>query len=319
MPSSPSDKDVQLTQVPEGIMPAVPPEQAVSVPEGATFVPGRIGIVCLGLMGGSFARAEHLGGHEVYAWNRTKSTLDFAMIDTVDGELTDETIPTCELLILSGYPAMTVEWLQEKADLISPGAIVIDTVGVKRAICEQCFPIAEGRPWHFVGCHPMAGTQYSGYAHSRANMFHNAPMVVVPPDTLQGLERLDVLDRLERLLSPCGFGTFTVTTAANHDAVIAFTSQLAHVVSNAYVKSPQATTHKGFSAGSYKDLTRVARLNATMWTELFLDDADFLSQEIGTLIDNLQQYKDAIDQRDAERLHDLLAEGDRRKREVEGK
>lgn len=319
MPSDSADKVTQLTEVPEGVMLTVPPERAYSVPQDATFVPGRVGIVCLGLMGGSFARAEHLAGHEVYAWNRTRSTLDFAMIDTVDGELTDQTIPTCELLILSGYPAMTIQWLQQNADLISPGAIVIDTVGVKRAICEACFPIAEGRPWYFIGCHPMAGTQYSGYAHSRANMFHNAPMVVVPPDSLQGLERLDVLDRLERLLSPCGFGAFTVTTAENHDAVIAFTSQLAHVVSNAYVKSPQAKTHKGFSAGSYKDLTRVARLNATMWTELFLDDADFLSREIGTLIQNLQQYKDAIDERDADRLHELLADGDRRKREVEGK
>lgn len=297
----------------------VSPEAAPSVPEGATFVPGRVGVVCLGLMGGSFARAEHLGGHEVYAWNRTRETLDFAMIDTVDGELTDEAIPTCELLILSGYPAMTVQWLRDKADLVSPGAIVIDTVGVKRAVCDQCFPIAEGRPWHFIGCHPMAGTQYSGYAHSRANMFHGAPMVVVPPESLQGLERLDVLDRLERLLAPCGFGTFTVTTAAHHDEVIAFTSQLCHVVSNAYVKSPNCQVHKGFSAGSYKDLTRVARLNAPMWRELFLDDADNLSFEIGNLIEHLQEYKDAIDARDGKRLEQLLAEGDRRKREVEGR
>ena len=288
------------------------------VASSATFVPGRIGVVGLGLIGGSFAKALHAGGSEVFAWNRTHSTLELAMIETVDAELTDEAIPTCELIILAGYPAASVEWLNEKADLISPGAIVIDAVGVKRSICEQCFAIADSHEWTFVGCHPMAGTQFSGYAHSRATMFKGAPLVVVPPE-MDDFERVEVLERLKQLLEPCGFGTFTLSTAEHHDEVIAFTSQLAHVVSNAYVKSPSARVHKGFSAGSYKDLTRVARLNATMWTELFLDDADYLSAEIGTLIDNLQQYKDAIDERDAERLHELLAEGDRRKREIEGK
>lgn len=283
-----------------------------------TFVPGRIGIVGLGLIGGSFAKALHAGGAEVYAWNRTRSTLELAMIDTVDGELTDDAINTCELIILAGYPAASVQWLKEKADLVSPGAIVIDAVGVKRTICEQCFAIAQGHGWTFIGCHPMAGTQYSGYAHSRANMFKGAPLVVVPPQ-MDDFERVAVLERLKQLLEPCGFGSFTLSTAEHHDEVIAFTSQLAHVVSNAYVKSPSARVHKGFSAGSYKDLTRVARLNADMWCELFLEDADNLSEEIGTLIDNLQQYKDAIDTRDAARLHDLLAEGDRRKREIEGR
>ena len=149
-------------------------------------------------------------------------------------------------------------------------------------------------------------------------MFKGAPMVVVPP-AMDDFERADMLEHLKELLAPCEFGTFTLATAGVHDEVIAFTSQLAHVVSNAYVKSPSARQHHGFSAGSYRDLTRVARLNAPMWTELFLDDADNLSREIGTLIDNLQQYKDAIDEGDAERLEKLLADGDRIKREIEGR
>ena len=283
-----------------------------SVPADATFVPGRVGILGLGLMGGSFAKALHEGGAEVYAWNRTRSTLELAMIETIDGELDDETVPTCELIVLAGYPKVSIEWLRTMAPRISPGAIVIDVVGVKKVVCDECFDIARDRQWHFVGCHPMAGTQYSGFAHARANMFHKAPMVVVPP-------AMDDFERLKALLEPCGFGSFTLSTAEYHDEVIAFTSQLAHVVSNAYVKSPSARVHKGFSAGSYKDLTRVARLNATMWTELFLDNAENLSSEIGILIDNLQQYKDAIDAGDADRLKALLEEGDRRKREVDGR
>ena len=143
-------------------------------------------------------------------------------------------------------------------------------------------------------------------------------MVVVPPLAVEGVERLDLLTHLVDLLEPCQFGSFTYATAEEHDFMIAYTSQLAHVVSNAYVKSPTAQSHKGFSAGSYRDLTRVARLNAPMWTELFLDNADYLSLEIGTLIDNLQAYKDAIDAGDATELERLLAEGDRLKREAEG-
>lgn len=290
----------------------------LSIPNNATFVAGRVGILGLGLMGGSFAKALHEGGVEVYAWNRTHATTELAMIETIDGELDEETVPTCELIILAGYPQVSIDWLRKMAPSISPGALVIDVVGVKRVICEACFGLASQYDWTFIGCHPMAGTQYSGFAHARANMFHKAPMVVVAPD-MDDFVRLDVLERLKELLAPCGFGMFTLSSARHHDEIIAFTSQLAHVVSNAYVKSPSARVHKGFSAGSYKDLTRVARLNATMWTELFLDNADFLSKEIGILIDNLQQYKDAIDAGDAQTLEALLREGDRRKREVEGR
>ena len=297
--------------------PALSEEVAAAIGDATpTFVPWRYGVVSLGLMGGSFAKAFHAAGHEVYAWNRTRATTELAQIEVIDGELTDEVIPTCELIVLAGYPQSVVDWLTQKADLVSPGAIVIDTVGVKRTICAECEALVSGRPFAFVGCHPMAGTQFSGFAHSRATMFKGAPLVVVPPD-IDEFVRLDVLERLQQLLEPCGFGSFTLATAEQHDRMIAYTSQLAHVVSNAYVKSPAAQAHKGFSAGSYKDLTRVARLNAPMWTELFLDNGDFLSDEIGSLIEHLQAYKDAIDSGDAATLEALLAEGDRLKREAE--
>ena len=286
--------------------------------QAPTFVPGRYGVVSLGLMGGSFAKAFAAAGAEVFAWNRTRSTLELAMIETVTGELDESTIPTCELIVLAGYPASTIEWLERYAPLVSPGAIVIDTVGVKRVICEKCEALCRNYPFTFVGCHPMAGTQFSGFAHARATMFKGAPMVVVPP-AMDEFERAGVLERLKELLAPCAFGSFTLATAAEHDRNIAFTSQLAHVVSNAYVKSPTARDHRGFSAGSYRDLTRVARLNAPMWTELFLDNADYLSDELGCIIRSLQAYKDAIDARDAELLEALLAEGDRIKREVEAR
>ncbi|MDY5004683.1 MAG: prephenate dehydrogenase [Atopobiaceae bacterium] len=283
-----------------------------------TFVPGRVGIISLGLMGGSFAKAFAAAGIEVYGRDISEDVLEMAEIETIKGELTDEIVPTCELIVLAGYPKVAISELKRIAPLVSPGAIVMDTGGVKKVICDACFPVAENHPFTFVGCHPMAGTQYSGFAHARANMFHGAPLVIVPPK-MDDFERLDLLERMKQLLAPQGFATFTLTTAERHDEIIAFTSQLAHVVSNAYVKSPEAKVHKGFSAGSYKDLTRVARLNPDMWTELFLEDADNLSREIGCLIGHLQEYKDAIDARDSRHLRELLADGDRRKREIEGR
>lgn len=283
-----------------------------------TFVPGRVGIISLGLMGGSFAKAFAAAGVEVYGRDFSEDVLEMAEIETIKGELTDEIVPTCELIVLAGYPKVAISELKRIAPLVSPGAIIMDTGGVKKVICDACFPVAENYPFTFVGCHPMAGTQYSGFAHARANMFHGAPLVIVPPK-MDDFERLDLLERMKQLLAPLGFATFTLTTAERHDEIIAFTSQLAHVVSNAYVKSPEAKVHKGFSAGSYKDLTRVARLNPDMWTELFLEDADNLSREIGCLIGHLQEYKDAIDARDSKHLRELLADGDRRKREIEGR
>lgn len=287
--------------------------------EQQVLIPGRVGIIGLGLIGGSFARALSKGQREVYAYDPNVEIVDLASIDTIEGPLTNDIIPTCELIVLACYPAACVTWLEDHARLVSPQAIVIDTGGVKRAICNPCFEIAAQAGITFLGCHPMAGTQFSGYAHSRADMFRHAPMVVCPPPTLTDVDCLEVVDRLQQLLEPCGFERYTVTTPERHDEVIAYTSQLAHVVSNAYVKSPTLQLRKGFSAGSYKDLTRVAQLNPDMWSELFLADADCLSNEIALLIEELQDYKDAIDARDAQRLRELLAAGDALKRaDIEG-
>ena len=283
----------------------------------STFVPGRVGVVGLGLIGGSFVRAFHAAGREVFAFNRTHATLELAMIETVDGELNAETVPTCELIILAGYPEASVAWLEEHADFVSADAIVIDAAGVKRRLCERCFALAEERDWTFVGCHPMAGTQFSGYAHSRANMFEGAPLVVVPP-AMDDFARAEVLERLKKLLAPCGFGSFTLSSAALHDEVIAFTSQLAHVVSNAYIKSPTALRHKGFSAGSYKDMTRVAWLDSAMWAELFLENRDYVLSELDTFLRSMEQYRAALQAGDEETLRALLEEGRNRKEEVDG-
>lgn len=275
----------------------------------------KVGILGLGLIGGSLARAYALEGHTVYACNRSESMLSFAMLaGAVHGKLDAETIPACELILLAIYPGGSAAWLEENAHLVSQKVLVIDCCGIKREICQRCFPLAEKYGFTFVGGHPMAGSQFSGFKYSRANLYEGAPMVLVPPV----FDDIALLDRVKKALQPCRFGSFSVTTAEAHDKMIAFTSQLPHIVSNAFIKSPTAQSHKGFSAGSYKDLTRVAWLNAPMWAELFMENKDFVLEELEFFIDSLIAYRDAIQDNDMDTLTALLEEGKKRKEEVDG-
>ena len=274
------------------------------------------GIVGLGLIGGSFAKAYHAAGEKVLAYNRSRDTLDFAMLSgDVDGELTKDNIGECDIVIVAVFPEAAASFLEQMAPYIGKKPIVMDACGTKRKVCELCFPIAEKYGFTYLGGHPMAGTQYSGFKHARANLYHGAPMVIVPPT----FDDIELLEKAEKLLSPVGFGKYSVTTAEKHDEMIAFTSQMAHIISNAYIKSPTAGSHKGFSAGSYKDLTRVAWLNPNLWAELFMENKDFILNELNLYIDNLLKYRDAIENDDTEELIALLYEGKKRKEEVDGR
>ena len=274
-----------------------------------------VGILGLGLIGGSLARAYALAGHTVYAAEKDETMLAFAQLaGAVDAPLTPENLGTCGLVLLAIYPEGSAAWLAKNARHISRSALVMDCCGVKQQICEKCFPLAEEFGFTFIGGHPMAGTQFSGFKHSRADLFQGAPMVLVPPR----FDDMDLLDRAKNALAPCGFGSFSVTTARDHDRMIAFTSQMPHIISNAFIKSPTALEHKGFSAGSYRDLTRVAWLNPGMWAELFLENREFVLSELDTLITALTAYRTAVAESDADTLITLLEEGKRRKETVDG-
>ena len=274
-----------------------------------------VGILGLGLIGGSLARAYAKAGHTVLAAEKDEAMLAFAQIaGAIHGELTDENIGSCDLILLAIYPAGSAAWLEDKAHLVSPAALVMDCCGVKREICARCFPLAEQYGFTFIGGHPMAGTHNSGFKYSRSNLFQGAPMVLVPAR----FDDIELLQRAKDTLAPCNFGSFSVTTADDHDRMIAFTSQMPHIVSNAYIKSPTALEHRGFSAGSYKDLTRVAWLNAPMWAELVLNNRDHMLFELKTYIQALQAYETAIENNDFGTLVALLDEGKRRKEEVDG-
>ncbi len=275
----------------------------------------NVGILGLGLIGGSLARAYALEGHTVYAIQRDESMLSFAMLaGAVHGKLNEDTIPRCDLILLAIYPGGSASWLEQNAPLISKDTLVIDCCGIKEEICRRCFPLAKKYGFTFVGGHPMAGSQFSGFKYSRADLFDGQPMVLVPPV----YDDIMLLDRVKKALEPCHFGFFSVTTAEEHDKMIAFTSQMPHILSNAFIKSPTALGHKGFSAGSYRDLTRVAWLNPQMWAELFMENKDNVLFELDYYISSLNAYRDAIAGNDIGCLVALLEDGKKRKEEVDG-
>lgn len=276
-----------------------------------------VGIIGLGLIGGSLAKAFRRDESvTVLGWDTDHSIVEFAEIaQAIDGELTDDKLKGLDLLLLATYPEAVVEHMTRLAPLLDKTTLVIDCAGTKEKVCAGVFPLAKQYGFPFLGGHPMAGTHFSGFKYSRANLFNGAPMVLVPP----AFDDIRLLDRAKKLLEPVGFGRVSITTAQEHDKRIAFTSQMAHIISNAYIKSPTARQHDGFSAGSYKDLTRVAWLNPDMWAELFLEDREPLLDELDCLIGHLAEYRDALADRDFPRLRQLLDDGRRIKKEVDGR
>ena len=274
----------------------------------------NIGIIGMGLIGGSFAKAYKAFGHTVFACETDTSILDFAILSGVaDAPLDNENLGACDLILIALYPRAAIEFLDASARYINRDAMVIDCCGTKKNICEVGFLAAESFGFSFVGGHPMAGIERSGFKYSKANMFKGASMIIVPPV----YDDIQFLDRVKQILSPAEFGRLTVTTAARHDAMIAFTSQMAHLVSNAFIKSPNAIEHKGYSAGSYKDLTRVAWLNEQMWAELFIENREYLLNELDYFLASLEEYREALLEADFNKLRALLYDGKKLKEDVD--
>lgn len=273
-----------------------------------------VGIVGLGLIGGSAAKAFKAAGHTIYAYDINDAVTGFARLEgVVDEELASDNICSCDLLLLTATPKASAEYLEKNVACIATKTLVIDFCGTKSNICALGFALAQKHGFTFIGGHPMAGLQFSGYKYSKSTLFSGASFILVPPVH----DDINLLDRVKQALVPLGFKKFVVTTADFHDKMIAYTSQMCHVVSNAFIKSPSAKQHKGYSAGSFRDFTRVSRLNEGMWTELFLENKEHLLSELDLLISSLAEYRDAIVADDAETLCRLLRDGRIAKEETE--
>lgn len=271
----------------------------------------NVGIVGLGLIGGSLAKSTKTRtAHTVWGIDLNQESMMLArMCGAIDAPLTDENLPLCDLILIAIRPQAAINWVAEHAAHIAPSAIVVDMCGVKRKVVEAIAPIAKEHGFAYIGGHPMAGRERWGFTAATDDLFVGASMILTPDDRSDML----LLESLKSFFSDIGFGTLTFSTPEEHDRIISFTSQLAHIVSSAYIKSPEAQRRRGFSAGSFRDMTRVARLDEDMWTELFLADADFLTGELDTLIHHLTEYRAALESRDAETLRALLKDGREKK------
>lgn len=266
-----------------------------------------VGIVGLGLIGGSLARSIKVHtDFEVLGMDINPQTmLQANLLGAIDGTLTEDNLARCDVVLVALYPAAIVTWITEHQDAFRPGTWVIDCGGVKEAVCTPLNALAQGKPWHYCGGHPMAGREFSGFRYAKDDLFDRASMILTPPRDAGP----EVLTWLKDFFLTIGFRRVQFTTPREHDEMIAYTSQLAHVVSSAYVKCPLAQKHRGFSAGSFADMTRVAKLNEDMWTELFFDNRDALLPEINGLIDRLVAYRDALAAEDHQAMKQLLREG----------
>lgn len=275
-----------------------------------------VAVIGLGLIGGSLAKSiKARTSNTVFGIDLDMEVLTLARLSgAMDEALNNDRLQTCDMVLLALRPSAAVSWLRQHAEHISSSAIVVDMCGVKRAVCAPMTELAAEHGFSYVGGHPMAGKERGGFVNSSAELFDGAAMILIP----NGSTGIDTLETLKAFFIDIGFSSLTFTTPEEHDRIIAFTSQLAHIVSSAYVKSPEAQKRRGFSAGSFRDMTRVALLDEDMWTELMLDNADNLSVQVDTLIENLQEYQSALKNRDAQALMALLKDGREKKASAGG-
>lgn len=249
-------------------------------------------------------------GHTVWGIDLNQETMNLArMCGAIDARLTEENLPACDLILVAVRPQAAIDWMKAHADRISKTAILVDLCGVKRVVVKALAPIAAEHGFAYIGGHPMAGRERGGFTAATDDLYVGASMILTPDSHTD----MPLLETLKAFFLDIGFAGLTFSTPEEHDRIIAYTSQLAHVTSSSYIKSPEAQQRRGFSAGSFRDMTRVARLDEDMWTELFLDDADYLTEELDTLIRHLQEYAAALKARDAQKLHDLLKDGREKK------
>lgn len=271
----------------------------------------KIAIVGLGLIGGSMAKSIKLHTENiVFGADNNAVTIGSAITDgAINGELTDSNLAECDIVLVCLYPNATIDYVTNNIEKFRKGAVVLDCSGVKGNICEALSGFCKSHGCEFVGSHPMAGIEKTGYDSSFAHMFDGATMVVCQDEYTSE----KAIKFAENFYHSIRFDKITYSTPVEHDRAIAFTSQLAHVVSSAYVQSSQAENQMSFSGGSYKDLTRVAKLNEVMWTELFIENKAALSIELRELIARLNSYADAIEDSDEATLMQLLENGTRMK------
>ncbi len=266
----------------------------------------KIGIIGLGLIGGSMAKSiKAHTNNTVAGFDLDNETLTKAeLIGAIDEILTPDMLSQCDIIMIAVPPKATLSWVEDNAANLK-GTVLIDLCGIKRYLHDSIASKAAECGFTYIGGHPMAGKEVSGFENASENLFLGASMILTPDSA----SIIDDLEYLKSFYLEIGFDKVTFSSIEEHDRIISYTSQLAHITSSAYIKSPSAQMHNGFSAGSYKDMTRVAKLDEELWTDLMLGNADYLTGELKLLIENLTKYLTALENNDADSLKALLKEG----------
>lgn len=260
-------------------------------------------VVGLGLIGGSVARALKTSVKAIYGVDCDNSVLKFAKEQNIiDEGYTNAKEPLCksDIVILCLYPNASLNFVRDNINNFKDNSILTDVVGVKSPLMKL---YNETNPnFIYIGGHPMAGREVSGFINSTDTMFNGANFIVTPP--LGATE--EQIKVVEKLAIAIGCATITRTTPENHDKIIAYTSQLPHVIATAMCDTPLLVKHKNFTGGSFEDVTRVAKINELLWTELFLNNSEYLIEEIDRFTNSLNDIKTAIKCGDNSKLMDIM-------------
>lgn len=267
----------------------------------------------LGLIGGSIAKAiKQNTSHRVLGMDIDQDVLlDACSCGAIDGKASPSDLEQADLVYLSIYPEDILKFVKQYGARLKAGCVLTDACGIKGEICAAMEELSQGAAYEFVAGHPMAGKEQSGFAASDPSIFVGASYILVPGKASP--ESVNVVETLARQM---GFGQVVYVTPLEHDRNIAYTSQVPHVLACAYVLSPRCREHQGFSAGSYRDVSRVANINDALWTRLFLDNRECLVEELDQLLQNLGKFRDAVAQGDEAELRRLLKTAAQIKREV---
>lgn len=272
----------------------------------------KIAIIGLGLIGGSLARRLH-GFHDctVAAYNRTRESLDLALSDGVIDEAYSspgKAMEGADLIIMCLYPQLNVDFVRDNLDKIKPGAVITDVTGVKGFIIREMKKILPDNV-DFIGGHPMAGREIGGYKSSTDTLFDNAPYIITP-DKSNKPENVQLIRDMAKYI---GCRLVVTTTPEEHDSIIAYTSQLMHVVAVALCENPLLERSDSFAGGSLQDCTRIAVINEKMWSELFVENKECLADRISEFQDCLEVIKQAILKEDRAALEEIMAHATKQK------
>lgn len=267
----------------------------------------KVLVVGLGLIGGSVAKSlkKHTDWCVLGSDTNEQSLKDALQLKAIDGIWEQGTSCDADLTVICMTPSVVVSFLEKNAKHLKPDSVVTDVCGIKQWVVEKCDKICNDNSLHFIGGHPMAGKERSGFKNSDENLFNRASYILTPIDSTAP----KALEVAESYIKALNAAKITVATPEHHDRMIAFTSQMPHIIAGSYVKSPSCLSRKGFSAGSFKDVSRVATVDENLWAELFMKNKDSLLPELNCMIEKMQIYKNALENEDIESLKNTIRLG----------